>query len=42
MNDIKKSLTVLIADDNPDDRFLIKEAWAESRLNNDLKICRRW
>jgi len=32
----RKSITVLCAEDDPEDRMLIEEAWAESRLLNDL------
>jgi CheY-like chemotaxis protein len=31
-----KLITVLIADDDPDDRMLAQEAWEENRLVNDL------
>ena len=30
----KLPITILIAEDDPDDRFLIKEAFSENRLNN--------
>lgn len=33
-----KSVTVLMADDNPDDRFLTKEAFFEANLNNKLEF----
>ena len=29
-------ITILMADDDADDRMLVKDAFAESRLNNDL------
>lgn len=32
------SLTILIADDDPEDRMLIEEAFGESRLNNPLQF----
>lgn len=31
-----KPITVLMADDDPDDRVLTQEAWAENHLANDL------
>jgi CheY-like chemotaxis protein len=31
-----RPITVLYADDDPEDRMLVKEAWVESRLANDL------
>jgi CheY-like chemotaxis protein len=31
-----RPITVLYADDDPEDRMLVKEAWAESRLANEL------
>jgi CheY-like chemotaxis protein len=31
-----KAITILYADDDPEDRLLVKEAWEESRLANDL------
>jgi CheY-like chemotaxis protein len=33
-----KPTTILIADDDPDDRLLTREAIEESRLNNDLRF----
>ena len=33
-----KSITILMADDDPDDRQLTKEAFAEARLANDLRF----
>jgi two-component system response regulator len=33
-----KPITILMADDDPDDRALTKEAFAESRLMNDLRF----
>src|SRR5580658_565478 len=37
-NPIKKSVTILIADDDPDDRRLTKEAFDESKVVNDLRF----
>jgi CheY-like chemotaxis protein len=34
----KKSITILMADDDPDDRRLTKEAFDESHLMNDLRF----
>jgi CheY-like chemotaxis protein len=31
-----RSIIILIADDDPDDRMLAKEAWEESRLANEV------
>lgn len=36
MKALGKPITLLIADDDPDDRMLMQEALAESRLANDL------
>jgi CheY-like chemotaxis protein len=33
---IARPITVLYADDDPEDRLLVKEAWEESRLANEL------
>jgi two-component system response regulator len=33
-----KPITILMADDDPDDRQLTKEAFAEARLANDLRF----
>src|SRR4051794_20380717 len=33
-----KSITILMADDDPDDRQLTREAFEESRLGNDLRF----
>lgn len=33
-----KPITILMADDDPDDRQLTKEAFVESRLGNDLRF----
>jgi len=36
MSRISKPITILYADDDPEDRMLIKEAWEENRLANEL------
>ena len=33
-----KPITILMADDDPDDRMLTRDAFAESRLANDLRF----
>ena len=33
-----KPITILIADDDPDDRMLLQDAFKESRLANDLRF----
>ena len=38
MNEKKKSITILMADDDPDDRFMAKEAFKEALLINDLRF----
>jgi CheY-like chemotaxis protein len=38
MKPIGKPITILMADDDADDRMLAREAWAESRLANDLRF----
>ena len=38
MRNPMKPITILMADDDPDDRQLTKEAFAESRLMNDLRF----
>jgi CheY-like chemotaxis protein len=38
MNDTKQSLTVLVADDDEDDRSFIMKAWTKSRAANDLRF----
>jgi len=35
---MKKSITILMADDDPDDRFITKEAFKEAGLINDLRF----
>ena len=37
MNNLKP-ITILMADDDPDDRQLTKEAFAEAKLTNDLRF----
>ena len=34
----RRPVTILVADDDPDDRELTREAFAESRLANDLRF----
>jgi two-component system, response regulator len=36
MNRLGKPITILYADDDPEDRMLVKEAWEENRLANEL------
>jgi CheY-like chemotaxis protein len=36
MSRIGKPITILYADDDAEDRMLVKDAWAENRLANDL------
>jgi CheY-like chemotaxis protein len=36
MSRIAKSITILYADDDAEDRMLVKDAWAENRLANEL------
>ena len=36
MSAVPRSITILLADDDPDDRMLARDALAESRLANDL------
>ncbi len=38
MNRDAKSITILLADDDPDDRMLAREAFDESRLRNTLEM----
>ena len=38
MTKAPKPITILMADDDPDDRHLTREAFAESRLANDLRF----
>ena len=36
MSRLSKPITILYADDDPEDRMLVKEAWEENRLANEL------
>ena len=36
MNNLPKTITILMADDDPDDRMLAEEALSENKLANDL------
>ena len=36
MSRIAKAITILYADDDAEDRMLVKDAWAENRLANEL------
>jgi len=38
MNKNGNAITILLADDDPDDRMLAKEAFVESRLRNQLEM----
>ena len=38
MNDHRRPITILMADDDPDDRELTKEALVEGRLINDVRF----
>lgn len=38
MTQTANSITILMADDDDEDRMLTKEAWEESRLANDLRF----
>src|SRR4051812_21318895 len=38
MNKKGNAITILLADDDPDDRMLAKEAFVESRLRNKLEM----
>jgi len=38
MKNQKKTITILLAEDDPDDRFIVAEAFEESRLANKLHI----
>jgi CheY-like chemotaxis protein len=33
-----RTVTILMADDDPDDQMLVRNAWEESRLCNDLRF----
>ena len=38
MDRVKESIMVLVAEDDPEDRMLIKEAWEEAMLANDMRF----
>lgn len=38
MHESEHSITVLMADDDPDDRMMTREAWAEAHLVNELRF----
>ncbi len=38
MNEKEKTITIMMADDDPEDRMLVKDAFEESRLTNDLRF----
>lgn len=38
MNDVAKAITILMADDDEDDRLLAREAFIEGRLRNELRF----
>ena len=38
MKKARKTVTVLMADDDPEDQMLVKHAWEASRLCNDLRF----
>lgn len=38
MEQKKKSITILMADDDPDDRFMTQEAFNEAKLMNDFRF----
>ncbi len=38
MNDNRRTVTILIADDDPEDRMLAEDALHESRLANDIRF----
>ena len=38
MNSLRQPITILMADDDPDDRLMTQEAFAECRLRNPLKF----
>ena len=38
MNNIKRSVVILVADDDEDDRMMTKEALEESRLTNEIRF----
>ncbi len=38
MNKHGRPITILYADDDPEDRMLVMDAWKESRVGNDLHV----
>ena len=38
MNADRKTITILVADDDEDDRSFIRRAWSKSRVANDLRF----
>ena len=38
MGQDRRPITILMADDDDEDRMLTKEAWVENRLANDLRF----
>lgn len=38
MNQASRPITILYADDDPEDRMLLMDAWKESRVANDLHM----
>jgi len=38
MNRHGRPITILMAEDDPEDRMLVREAWEESRLANELRF----
>lgn len=38
MDKLRKPITILMADDDPDDRLMTREAFEEARLGNDLRF----
>ena len=38
MQQIAKSIVILMADDDYEDRMMVKDSWEESRLSNDLRF----
>lgn len=38
MEDQRRAITILMADDDPDDRLLARDAFDEARLSNDLRF----
>jgi two-component system response regulator len=38
MNKVVKSINILMAEDDPEDQMLVKEAFEEARLGNDFQV----